>query len=49
VGISRKTGTQENLEMEGWRGRLCPARFLDYQYSLVKTCTKKTKWPDVVY
>ena len=22
------TGTQENLEMEGWRGRLCPARFL---------------------
>jgi len=34
------TGTQENLKTEGWRGRLCPARFLAYQYSLVKTCTK---------
>ena len=46
---SRKTGntgTQENLEMEGWRGRLCPARFLAYQYSLVKTCTKKMKLAD---
>ncbi len=32
--------------MEGWRRRLCPARFLAYQYSLVKTCTNNTKWPD---
>jgi hypothetical protein len=40
------TGTQENLEMKGWRGRLCPARFPAYQYSLVKTCTNKMELAD---
>ena len=32
--------------MEGWRGRLCPARFPACQYSPVKTCTKKMELAD---
>ena len=44
-----QAGKQETQEhRKTWRGRLCPARFQAYQYSLVKTCTKRWSWRIVV-
>ena len=41
-----KQETQEHRKTSKWRA--CPARFLAYQYSLVKTCTKRWSWQIVV-